>query len=241
MQSRFLFLPLALLLLSSFGCGDELASRPDCDQVNCGEHGSCEDGLCVCEPGWQPATDGRSCKAFEIDPCEGIDCSGLGQCEIVPTEPYGVPKALCICDNGAWPSEDGLDCVDPCADFNCEPGVCVVVLGMAVCDCPIEYEPTIDGLACQKRETYQFDLIYEVEGEEHNMGHAWIKEHPAGAGSLIEATTSYSIPISWEGMLMGLLHSSARLDGEGRLIEFVQDHTTILDSLRYRRITESAQ
>ena len=245
MQSRFLFLLLAGFLLVSFGCGDELVSRPDCDQINCGEHGSCEDGLCVCEPGWQPATDGQSCEAFEIDPCEGFDCSGLGQCEIVPTEPYGVPKPLCICDEGTWPSEDGLDCVDPCADFNCEPGVCVVVLGMGVCDCPIEYEPSVDGLACQERETYQFDLIYVVEGEEYNMGHAWVREHPADAGSLIEATTSYAIPASWEGMVSGLLRSSARLDEQGRLTEFVQDqqlqfiHFTARRRLRY--VAEEAE
>ncbi|MBW2702039.1 MAG: alpha/beta hydrolase [Deltaproteobacteria bacterium] len=245
MQSRFLFLLLAGLLLTSFGCDDELASRPDCDQINCGDHGSCEDGLCVCEPGWQPAADGQSCEAFIIDPCEGFDCSDLGQCEIVPTGPYDIPKPICICDNGAWPSEDGLDCVNPCADFNCEPGVCVAVLGMGVCDCPIEYEPTIDGLACQERETYQFDLIYEVEGEQYNLGHAWVREHPADAGSLIETTTSYSIPASWEGMVGGLLRNSARFDEQGRLTEFVQDqqiqfiHVSARRRLRY--VAEEAE
>ncbi len=245
MQNRFHFLLLAGFLLFSFGCGDELASRPDCDQINCGDHGSCEDGLCVCEPGWQPAANGQSCEAFIIDPCEGFDCSGLGQCEIVPTGPYDIPKPLCICDEGAWPSEDGLDCVDPCADFDCEPGICIAVLSVGVCDCPIEYEPTIDGLACQKRETYQFDLIYEVEGEQYNLGHAWVREHPADAGSLIEATTSYAIPASWEGTVSGLLRSSARFDEQGRLTEFVQDqqlqfiHFTARRRLRY--VAEEAE
>eukprot|EP01051_Picozoa_sp_SAG22_P017037 SAG22_NODE_2539_length_2463_cov_16.648054_2_plen_504_part_00 len=51
------------------------ANPPDpCFDVDCGDHGSCDDGTCQCEQGYS----GESCGAF--DPCAGVDCGSEGSC-----------------------------------------------------------------------------------------------------------------------------------------------------------------
>ena len=52
--------------------------------VECGEHGSCGDGNCHCEPGYS----GAVCEIF--DPCAGVDCNVHGQCV----------GETCQCDDG---------------------------------------------------------------------------------------------------------------------------------------------
>ena len=48
--------------------------RSGCAQVNCGDHGHCESGACVCAEGWR----GQLCDVYD---CPGEpDCSGRGTC-----------------------------------------------------------------------------------------------------------------------------------------------------------------
>ena len=50
--------------------------------LDCGSHGSCESGRCVCEPGWQ----GDVCSVKTCDP----RCSAHGMCS----------NGTCLCTNG---------------------------------------------------------------------------------------------------------------------------------------------
>ena len=49
------------------------------------------------------------------DPCEGVDCSGHGTCNVVSAE------AKCTCEFGYIASEDGQDCIlddnNPCSSI----------------------------------------------------------------------------------------------------------------------------
>jgi hypothetical protein len=78
------------------------------------------------------------------DPCEGITCSGHGQC----VEDNGTPE--CRCDSGYHAV--GLECVpnaDPCQGVNCSGhGTCLNDGGTARCDCDEGYEA--DGLECRE-------------------------------------------------------------------------------------------
>ena len=106
-MTRTLFLCVVLAVsLGSFACdGDS------------GPHGSCVPGeaeACVCDVG--PEFEGVStclldgnhaipgpCEGCpEVHPCDGVDCSGFGACEIFGGE------AVCNCESGYLP--DGLDC-----------------------------------------------------------------------------------------------------------------------------------
>eukprot|EP01052_Picozoa_sp_SAG31_P032963 SAG31_NODE_3669_length_4005_cov_1.656938_3_plen_132_part_00 len=51
------------------------ANSPDlCFDVDCGQHGSCDGGMCQCEEGYS----GESC---QDDSCVGVDCGEHGNCD----------------------------------------------------------------------------------------------------------------------------------------------------------------
>jgi hypothetical protein len=76
--------------------------------VDCGSHGRCEAGSCVCDAGWQ----GVACK----EPQCPNSCSGNGECLFAgPDQP-----ASCTCSHG-W---SGKDCSVPAA-FAQVPALCI--------------------------------------------------------------------------------------------------------------------
>ena len=78
---------------------------------------------------------------IELDPCEGVTCSGQGTCVVNGT------SATCDCNPGYEPV--GLTCaaIDPCEGVTCSgQGICVVNGTSPTCDCNPGYEPV--GLTC---------------------------------------------------------------------------------------------
>jgi formylglycine-generating enzyme required for sulfatase activity len=77
--------------------------QPDpCEGMDCGEHGTCEDGVCVCRDGYI----GEFCDI--AGPCVGIDCGEHGTCV----------EGICECDAGY----EGDSCE---VDSNeCDPNPC---------------------------------------------------------------------------------------------------------------------
>jgi formylglycine-generating enzyme required for sulfatase activity len=105
-----------------------LERQPDsCEGIECGAHGSCEDGVCVCTDGYV----GEFCD--EVGPCVGIDCGENGTCVVVG----GV--GICECDTGY----EGVSCevdIDECDTGPCLNG------GSCAEGAPGTYECTcIDG------------------------------------------------------------------------------------------------
>jgi|GEM_PF-1878507 len=80
-----------------------------CGDVDCGLHGTCEEGDCICDSGWT----GTDCS---INLCDDIDCEH-GECD----------AGECVCDDG-W----GGDLCDEC-DLDCVHGACNDD-GECVCD-----------------------------------------------------------------------------------------------------------
>jgi hypothetical protein len=227
-----------VMVLVAAGCGGAggVEPRPDCSRIDCGDHGRCIDGACACDPGYQPTADGLGCVPFEHDACEGIDCSGLGHCAIEPAGPYGMPIPVCVCDPGAVPTADLLDCVDPCLDVDCAPGSCLPGEdGRAVCDCPDGYQPQTDPPACSRRTSWAWKLVYTSPQGDHVMGQAWLNIRDTANGHQVDASSSYEIPISYQGVLGGQIHTVARYDGAGELAEVVQDHQQIFGDHTARR------
>lgn len=60
----------ASLLCLMFACSDP------CDDVNCGDNGSCDDGTCICETGYE----GTNCESLTIDRYTGSWVSSAFQC-----------------------------------------------------------------------------------------------------------------------------------------------------------------
>ncbi|MBN2498154.1 MAG: alpha/beta hydrolase [Deltaproteobacteria bacterium] len=224
-----------LALLLALGCssaGDE----PSCDLEGCGEHGRCEQGRCECDPGWQPSADGLACVPFSHDPCEGVTCSGLGTCAIELVGPYLIPKPACQCVEGAVRTVDLLDCVQPCAGVDCGPGSCEVnEQARAYCVCPGGHEPTDDGLGCQERSSFFYQLIYEEGGEQYSFGYAQLSYRYHEQDKLLSVDASYSIPISERGGMGGRFRVLARHDSTGELVEYVLDHQPEFHAFSPRR------
>ena len=128
------------------GGGEEEEPNP-CQDVDCGEHGTCDSGTCVCESG---AYTGDHCENF--DPCFGIDCGNNGTCSD-EGETYtctcnsgyyfdNVNNNTCVenecqCTNGTISSatctENGAEnCGDCNAGYHLEGNTCVE----NVCTCP---------------------------------------------------------------------------------------------------------
>ena len=73
-----------------------LPSNP-CQNIECGAHGTCSDGRCVCEGGYS----GESCQIY--DECFGVDCGSHGSCS----------GGICVCE-GVYIGEfcDNFECSD---------------------------------------------------------------------------------------------------------------------------------
>jgi hypothetical protein len=88
--------------------------------------------------------------SIPADFCEGLDCSGVGECHVAPD---GVTP-FCACEPGYHPTADLRDCVpndpgDPCTGVECGGhGTCRVEGGLPVCDCDLGYAPDESGLVC---------------------------------------------------------------------------------------------
>ncbi len=116
----------------------------NCENINCGAHGTCSDGICVCSDNyygprcetaplncgvhgtWNPATKacdctddytGTTCQtAPVVDKCAGITCQGGGICNS--------DTGMCACDAAQGWVQDGQ---------NCKPATCA---GEALTACP---------------------------------------------------------------------------------------------------------
>ena len=74
-----------------------------CEGIECGPHGSCEDGVCVCTDGYT----GEFCDV--VGPCVGIDCGENGTCV----------EGICECDTGYEGDSCELDTNE------CDPTPCL--------------------------------------------------------------------------------------------------------------------
>jgi hypothetical protein len=124
-----------------------LENLDPCANITCGgeERGTCQssNGIleCICESGYH--AQGLNCISDD-NPCEGVECSNHGICEVDGT------SALCNCDTGFISS--GLECIDettnPCKDQTCSGfGECQIYNDEATCICNQGYIPG-EGLTC---------------------------------------------------------------------------------------------
>jgi len=89
-----------------------------CDGIDCGEHGSCNDGVCEC-------TDGYIGDLCDVETsCVGVDCGENGTCVVEGTD------GICVCDDGYEGDTCGTDINEcdanpsPCLNgSSCEQGV----------------------------------------------------------------------------------------------------------------------
>lgn len=231
----FALLTSLALTLTASGCADS-QTLPDCSAIDCGAHGTCDLGACVCDPGYQPTHSGLNCVPFELDDCEGIQCSGLGSCSVEPTGPFGLDQPVCICTAPALVTEDGLDCADPCLGLDCGPGTCKALSAEeATCTCPAGYELDLLQATCVEKTRFAWNLIYDPQGGAWDLGYAWLNVRKTAAGHQLEAGSEYHIPISYNGELAGIVLTVARYDIQGALVEIVQDHQAVFGTHKARR------
>jgi len=92
---------------------------PLCDGIDCGEHGYCEEGVCVCRDGYI----GEFCET--PGPCTGVDCGENGTCV----------DGICECDAGY----EGDHCeinIDECDPNPClNGGTCTDGVNSYTCAC----------------------------------------------------------------------------------------------------------
>jgi hypothetical protein len=92
--------------------------------------------VCLCDQGYH--AEGLECvENVEENPCEGVDCSGHGDCAVDGSDP------VCICDRG-YHVEGGTNCIqdpDPCQGVDCSGfGTCAVTpAGDVICACDDGY------------------------------------------------------------------------------------------------------
>ena len=101
----------------------ERQSDPACDGIECGAHGYCEGGVCVC-------TDGYIGEFCDVPgPCVGIDCGENGTCV----------DGSCECDAGY----EGDHCETNIDDCNPNPclngGICTDGVNSYTCECIDRY------------------------------------------------------------------------------------------------------
>jgi hypothetical protein len=97
--------------------------------------------LLVCLVGW---TTGCS-KEQEPNPCNGVTCSGRGECINMGGRPF------CQCEPPYKTSASGKECVLACENATCAAhGTCTELNGEPHCICEPGYVPTTDGLSCVK-------------------------------------------------------------------------------------------
>ncbi len=136
-MTRNLFVCFVVALsLTTFACDGETPPPDECSGDET-EACSCEavpelEGVRACVDGDWGACEGCP----EVHPCDGVECSGFGTCELFGSEP------VCNCESGYLP--DGLeckpkDCTPDCTGMDCGDDGCGGTCG--VCD------PTQDCVA----------------------------------------------------------------------------------------------
>jgi hypothetical protein len=117
------------------GCCDASSSAPDAASV---PDADVSDGGFVVDSGDSapPGVDST---------CENVACSGNGECEIVAGAP------VCVCHEGF--DAYGLHCLaeNPCDGVQCDGwgSMCLVVEGLAHCQCVSGWAPTARGDGCE--------------------------------------------------------------------------------------------
>ena len=130
---------MGLFVFSDCG-GGESGPAAGSEGGPCYGNGTCDEGL-VCN-------DDNICEKETTDPCEGVDCSGHGDCALLDDEP------VCVCDDGYH--AEGLECVEdagtPCEGVDCSGhGSCAIDQnGDPLCVCDDGYHA--DGLSCVEDE-----------------------------------------------------------------------------------------
>ena len=131
---------------STFGCdcipgfSGPTCNIDACDSsaINCGIHGECDAGKCVCDDHY----DGDSC---QTNLCANTNCGVNGECVIKNI--IGKKSAQCNCGAGY----SGHDCSKgPCTGIDCnDHGGCFVVDLQPSCDCVVGfYAPSNNRTSC---------------------------------------------------------------------------------------------
>ncbi len=127
-------------------------------------------------------------------------------------------------------------CHDPCGETDCGPGTCELTEhDRARCNCPAGFEAVAEPPGCREKTDFAWELVYEVDGQAWVMGHAWLSSRRTGQGLQVEASTSFLIPVSYDGDVGGDLRTVARIDEDGELVEFVQDQQAVFGRHTARR------
>ncbi len=139
------FLALFILSMSIYAfaaCTNEIPCPGDC-----GEHGECLYGFCVCIDGYS----GDLCD-IPPDPCDGIDCGANGTCV----------DGTCECDAG-YEGENCETNTDDCAPNPCQnDGICTDEVDSYTCEC-------IDGYTGENCDILPADPIVGVWMYDYEM------------------------------------------------------------------------
>eukprot|EP01043_Picozoa_sp_COSAG02_P077659 COSAG02_NODE_17109_length_1027_cov_10.716595_1_plen_194_part_01 len=100
-EARAFFWFTLLLLASGVVLRAVDDAHDECLRVDCGPHGSCSGGRCVCEGGYS----GESCQIY--DECFGVDCGPHGSCS----------GGRCVCEGGY--SGESCQIYDECFGIDC--------------------------------------------------------------------------------------------------------------------------
>ncbi len=145
-----------------------------CDTIDCGAHGSCDDGVCVCTDGYI----GELCDA--PGPCTGINCGENGTCV----------EGDCECD----PGYEGASCevdIDECESSPCLNG------GSCAQGVPGTYECTcIDGFTGDDCEICPTD----ADGDGYGAPASGLCTHPQLDCDDIHATVYPGAPELCDGL-----------------------------------------
>ena len=103
-----------------------------CLGVDCGDHGTCAEGACICDAGWA----GTNCQE-DADDCIDQDCSGHGSCTDAGLNAY-----TCACDAG-FQGENCHTNIDDCVNIECgDHSTCTDAVANYVCTCDAGYTGT---------------------------------------------------------------------------------------------------
>ncbi|XP_040262353.1 tenascin-X [Bufo bufo] len=127
--------------MASVDCGSRTC--PD----NCHAHGRCEDGVCICNPGYTgPDCGSKACPR---------NCNNNGQCV----------KGKCVCNPGySGPVCGTKSCPENCSgQGKCTNGICICKKGFSGPDCSLEATEvfTITGLRVTLQEETAFTLEWD--------------------------------------------------------------------------------
>ena len=115
-----------------------------CDEIDCGQHGTCSGGTCICDPGYSGDNGGT------YDACYGVHCGVHGTCS----------GGTCICESGAY-TGDRCQIYNACYGVNCgahgscSGGRCICSGGYSGSRCGTAPDPAPDpcddvpGEACE--------------------------------------------------------------------------------------------